>query len=85
MSEQLIFNALVADCNNDIAAARAELSIYIRSSVGIGEHPQHLAEAKKILQKLTDGKDRLKTLQEEFQMTPAAPVSNPEGKNESKK
>ena len=81
MSEQLIFNALVADCNNDIAAARAELSIYIRSSVGIGEHPQHLAEAKKILQKLTDGKDRLK----KFQVSPTAPVSKPEGKNESKK
>ena len=52
MSDQLIFSALIADCNNDIAAARAELSIYLRSSVGIGEHPQHIDEAKKILQKL---------------------------------
>ncbi len=78
MSDQLIFSALIADCNNDIAAARAELSIYLRSSVGIGEHPQHIDEAKKILQKLTDGKDRLKTLQEEFQ-------PKPEKKDESKK
>ena len=78
MSDQLIFSALIADCNNDIAAARAELSIYLRSSVGIGEHPQHIDEAKKILQKLTDGKDRLKTLQEEFQ-------SKPEKKDEPKK
>ena len=78
MSDQLIFSALIADCNNDIAAARAELSIYLRASVGIGEHPQHLEEAKKILQKLTDGKDRLKALQEEFQ-------PKPEKKDESKK
>jgi len=78
MSDQLIFSALIADCNNDIAAARAELSIYLRSSVGIGEHPQHIDEAKKILQKLTDGKDRLKTLQEEFQ-------PKPEKKDEPKK
>jgi hypothetical protein len=66
MNDQLIFSALLADCNNDIAAARAELSIYLRSSVGIGEHPQHLDECKKILQKLADAKDRLATLQEEF-------------------
>jgi len=79
MSAELIFNALVADCNNDIAAARAELSIYLRASVGIGEHPQHLEEAKKILQKLTDGKDRLSTLQEEFKPT------QPEKKDEPKK
>jgi len=78
MSDQLIFSALVADCNNDIATARAELSIYLRASVGIGEHPQHIDEAKKILQKLTDGKDRLKTLQEEFQ-------PKPEKKDEPKK
>ena len=79
MSDQLIFTALVADCNNDIAAARAELSIYIRSSVGIGEHPQHLDECKKILQKLADAKDRLATLQEEFMQKPD------EKKNEPKK
>ena len=79
MSDQLIFSALVADCNNDIAAARAELSIYLRASVGIGEHPQHLEEAKKILQKLTDGKDRLSTLQEEFK------PAQPEKKDEPKK
>ena len=78
MSDQLIFSALIADCNNDIAAARAERSISLRASVGIGEHPQHIDEAKKILQKLTDGKDRLKTLQEEFQ-------PKPEKKDESKK
>ena len=79
MSAELIFNALIADCNNDIAAARAELSIYLRASVGIGEHPQHLEEAKKILQKLTDGRDRLSTLQEEFKKT------QPEKKDEPKK
>ena len=79
MSDQLIFNAHVADCNNDIAAARAELSIYLRASVGIGEHPQHLDECKKILQKLADAKDRLSTLQEEFMQKPA------EKTNESKK
>jgi len=79
MSAELIFNALTADCNNDIAAARAELSIYLRASVGIGEHPQHLDEAKKILQKLTDGRDRLTTLQEEFKQT------QPEKKDEPKK
>ena len=77
MSDQLIYSALIADCNNDIAAARAELSIYIRSSVGIGEHPQHLDECKKILQKLADAKDRLATLQEEFTKKPAEKPNEP--------
>ena len=66
MSEQLIFNALVADCNNDIAAARAELSIYIRSSVGIGEHPQHIEELDKLLTKISNAQENLDTLKKHF-------------------
>ena len=33
-----------------IAESIATLNIYVKSSVGIGEHPQHLDEMDKLLQ-----------------------------------
>ena len=37
-------NALRARYKADIAEADATINIYLNSSVGIGEHPQHLDE-----------------------------------------
>ena len=35
-----------------VAESLATLNIYVRNSVGIGEHPQHLDEMDKLLQKI---------------------------------
>ena len=35
----------------------------LTNSVGIGEHPQHLEEMDKLLQKIVDAQEKLKELQ----------------------
>lgn len=46
----------------EIAAADATIKIYLTNSVGIGEHPQHLEEIDKLLQKIVDAEEKLKAL-----------------------
>ena len=46
-----------------IAEAEATLHIYLFKSVGIGEHPQHIEEIDKQLQKIVDAQEKLKELQ----------------------
>ena len=46
-----------------MAEAEATLLIYFNNSVGIGEHPQHLEEMDKMVEKMTNAKDKLETLE----------------------
>jgi hypothetical protein len=59
---QLLYRALEAKYEAQIAEAQATLAIYFESSVGIGEHPQHLEEMDKFVTQLTDAQDKLETL-----------------------
>jgi hypothetical protein len=59
---QLLYQALEAKYEAQIAEAKATLAIYFESSVGIGEHPQHLEEMDKFVTQLTDAQDKLETL-----------------------
>ena len=43
--------------------ADATIKIYLENSVGIGEHPQHIDEIDKQMQKLTEAQEKLKELQ----------------------
>ena len=45
-------------------AADATINIYLTSSVGIGEHPQHLDEVDKQLGKLCHAKEKMKVLED---------------------
>lgn len=54
--------ALVKKYEADIADAEARLYVYFSNSVGIGEHPQHTEEMDKLVEQLTDAKDKLKTI-----------------------
>jgi hypothetical protein len=62
MKQELLFKALELKYKAQIAEARAELAIYFESSVGIGEHPQHLEEMDKFITQITDGEDKLESL-----------------------
>ena len=42
----------------------ATLKIYLEHSVGIGEHPQHIDEIDKLIEKIATAEEKLKTLQE---------------------
>ena len=58
-----ILDALEARYDAQIAEADATIKIYLENSVGIGEHPQHLEEIDKQLQKIVDAQEKLKELQ----------------------
>jgi len=64
MSKQGLLNALYDKYEADISAAHATINIYLNSSVGIGEHPQHLDELDKQLQKIADAEEKLNILED---------------------
>ena len=45
-----------------VAESIATINIYLKSPVGIGEHPQHLDEIDKLLQKIVDAEDKIKLI-----------------------
>ncbi len=59
-----ILEALRSKYQADISAADATANIYLSNSVGIGEHPQHIEEVDKQLQKIADAKEKLDILEE---------------------
>ena len=63
MLREAILKALEDKYNADISAADATIKIYLEKSVGIGEHPQHLEEIDKLLQKIVDAQEKIKELQ----------------------
>jgi hypothetical protein len=67
---QLLYDALELKYLFQIAEARATLAIYFESSVGIGEHPQHLEEMDKLITQFTDAQDKLTTLRSFLEKTP---------------
>ena len=58
----VLLEALEKKYEAEIAAADATIKIYLDNSVGIGEHPQHLEEIDKLLQKRVDAEEKLKAL-----------------------
>lgn len=58
-----LYAALVKKYEAQISEAEAEILIYLTNPVGIGEHPQHIEEMDKFLEKLANAKDKLETIQ----------------------
>ena len=61
--KRAILQALEDRYNAQISEADATIKIYFENSVGIGEHPQHIDEIDKQMQKLVDAQEKLKELQ----------------------
>ena len=55
-----ILKALEDKYQAQISEADATIKIYLDHSVGIGEHPQHIDEIDKQLQKIADASEKLK-------------------------
>ena len=64
MLRQVIIEALEDRYNAQISEADATLKIYLEHSVGIGEHPQHIDEVDKLIEKIATAEEKLKTLKE---------------------
>jgi len=62
--QKKMIDALTLKYESEIAEAEATLLIYFSNPVGIGEHPQHLEEMDKFIEKMTNAKDKLNTLKE---------------------
>ncbi len=60
---QAILQALEDKYTAQISEADATIKIYLDNSVGIGEHPQHIEEIDKLMQKIVDAQEKLKELQ----------------------
>ena len=59
-----ILNALRARYEAEIAEADATANIFLDNSVGIGEHPQHIDEVNKLIDKIAQAKEKLEVLKE---------------------
>ena len=68
-TENPLFKALIKQYESDIASAYATITIYFDSAVGIGEHPQHLEEMDKLVDKIATAEDKLKSLNRHFNNT----------------
>ena len=60
--KRVIVEALEKRYEAEIAEADATLKIYLESSVGIGEHPQHLDECDKLIAKVAEAEEKLRAL-----------------------
>ena len=60
---QKMYEALTLKYRSEMAEAEATLLVYFNNSVGIGEHPQHLEEMDKFVDKMTNAKDKLEMLE----------------------
>ena len=59
-----ILDVLRARYEAEIAEADATANIYLENSVGIGEHPQHIDEVNKLIDKIAQAKEKLDVLDE---------------------
>jgi hypothetical protein len=57
-----IIEALNKKYDGEVAQADATIKIYLDNPVAIGEHPQHLEEIDKLLQKSVDAKEKKEVL-----------------------
>ena len=64
--KRAILNALEARYEAQVSEAHATIKIYLENSVGIGEHPQHIDEVDKQLEKIATAQEKLGVL-EDFQ------------------
>ena len=61
---QAILQALEDKYHAQISEADATIKIYLDHSVGIGEHPQHIDEVDKLVEKIANAEEKLKIIKE---------------------
>ena len=57
-----ILEALEARFQAQVSEAEATIKIYLENTVGIGEHPQHVDEIDKQLQKISEAEEKLQAI-----------------------
>ena len=62
MREQLL-RAAIAQFESQALTARANLEVYLEVAVGVGEHPNLVAEVAKLTQEVTEAEENIRTLE----------------------
>jgi len=62
--KSVILEALRKRYEAQIAEADATIKIYFENSVGIGEHPQHVDEVDKLIEKISTAEEKLEVIKE---------------------
>ena len=61
-----MITALVKDCHAKIAMAKMNVYILLNNPVGVGDHPNVMETIQAQIDVISQNKDRLNVLQEEF-------------------
>ena len=61
-----LMKGLIAQYQSEIKCAKATLAVYVNNPVGIGEHPQHLEEMDKLVDKIASSEDKLNAITNHF-------------------
>ena len=59
-----ILDALEDRYTAQLSEADATIKIYLENTVGIGEHPQHIEEVNKQIEKIANAKEKIDVLDE---------------------
>ena len=60
--KKVILDALEKKYEAEVSASEATIKIYLENSVGIGEHPQHIEEVDKLIDKIAQAEEKLKII-----------------------
>jgi hypothetical protein len=59
-----MYEALKKKYESEMLDSEASLLVYFTNPVGIGEHPQHIEEMDKLIEKRANAKDKLENLEQ---------------------
>jgi|21_taG_2_1085346.scaffolds.fasta_scaffold00045_44 hypothetical protein len=69
---EIYVNAIVKKCEADRAIAVANLNTYLKSPVGVGEHPNIVGEVEKLLGDIATADGKLEALKSLISSNPPA-------------
>ena len=72
-----LLDALCKKYEGEIAAAKANINVYITNPAGIGEHPNLVAAIDSEVEKLTDATDKLSILRINYSEKLTSPTTAP--------
>ena len=64
--KESMIKALRKKYEADIQEAKATTEVYLQRPVGIGEHPQFIEELDKLVSKIAEADDKIKTINNHF-------------------
>lgn len=64
MFKEELIAAAIAHFNSQAFSARVNLNVYLNNPVGVGEHPDHLAEVVSLTKKIAEAEECILLLKE---------------------